>query len=299
MVIVSAFSSQLLRQLLQPLLGRPQPGVAPKARQVQDASSASLSEKSKLASLKSQGAAMLTESSPTSYLLDSMKAAVKANAEKLAELRKTGHDPAKRIAEIQDQIKQLLKRMQRAALLGDKHAAAAIAREAAGLAKELAAAIKEAAADGQSSGSSAAMASAPLTNPTTMVPQSEAETSSAAASENSSTSDEPAGTAPQPLPIAVAAVPVPQAQNPVDEELIKEASKAVLMLRSIIALAKMTIERKDSSRKMDPQTVKDLGKELAIATRDLDAAVASIQADTEPPTGAPQIGLTLHFSADG
>jgi hypothetical protein len=54
-------------------------------------------------------------------------------------------DPAKEVGTIQDQLASLMERLQRALLLGDRQAAAAIAKEAAGLARRLADVVHEAA----------------------------------------------------------------------------------------------------------------------------------------------------------
>jgi hypothetical protein len=308
MTVISAFSPQFLQQALKLTLRKPQSGTDPKATQPQSASSTVILQPSKslLATLNAQGASSPTATSPASDLLASMKAAVKANAEKLDELKKASHDSGKRIARIQDEIKQLLKRMQRAALLGDKRAAVAIAREAASLAKELAAAIKEAATDAQSGGASTVPPMGSLTNSMSMSSETAADPSVNATVENASAGeaidDAASGSPTPPLQVEVAVGISPQAQNPVDEGLIKEAAKAVLMLRSIISLAKMTIERRDASpgaKKPDPLTLKEYEKQIAASTKELDEAVASIQADIGPPTGTAQIGLTLHFSANG
>jgi hypothetical protein len=54
-------------------------------------------------------------------------------------------DPAKEVGTIQDELASLMERLQRALLLGDRQAAAAIAKEAAGLARRLADVVHEAA----------------------------------------------------------------------------------------------------------------------------------------------------------
>lgn|GEM_PF-6948498 len=247
MVSVAALFPQ---QFPQSLDGRVSPRPLPRTGQAQ-ALSLSITKEGGTPASKSVGSG--------SDWLASMRATAKENAKKLASLEKAAHDPGKRIAEVQDKLKQLLKRMQRTALMGDKRAAAAIAREASGLAKELAAAIKEAAGDAKSSPVEAGIPADPA--------------------------------------VLLNRIATPA----VDEGLIREANKALLGLRSVIALAKATIERKESrpgSRKENPQDTKNFQKEADTAEAELEKAAASIQAETSPPTATPPIGLTPNFAAE-
>jgi len=78
----------------------------------------------------------------------------RAQAKQFEEARKASKKQAaaQRIAELKDRLKILVERMRAAFLMGDKHAAVHIAKEAASLAKELAAAYKALSESGGSSG---------------------------------------------------------------------------------------------------------------------------------------------------
>jgi len=266
------------------------------AGQAQDESSVSISREAKqlLASLKGLGAPVATEARTLSDLAATLRDAMKVTVEQLAHLQRAGRDPGKRIAEIREKLRQLLQRMQRTALMGDKRAAAAIAKEAAGLAKDLAAATKDAAAEAREQGSDAAT-DILVTLP--MIP-----TAPAAPPEAGDSSKTDAGSFTAEKAASGAGVAV-DAHLPgtLDEGLMLEISKAVAMLRGILALARQTVEKKghhSESRKADQPSDLELRKAVALALKVLEESEASIKEDTGPRAVALEVGWHLHVATE-
>lgn len=306
MVRVSAFIPQPLSRSLNPTLPKGSARMNPRAVQAQGGSTLTLSQEAKrlLAAMKQQSKPEATEANKTHDLLATMRAAVEANAKQLAELKRAGRDPGRRIADIQQKLKQLLKRMQRAALMGDKRAAAAIAKEAAALAKELAAAVKDAAADTKDRASGAAVPTTPelFLAPASSVAQPRPEATLEAASTTPATGKEATARDPQQVSTAVGISLALTNPSPVDEGLIKEIAKAIVILRGIIAMARATIHGKNHSMESkdgNPQSQQDFRKEVDRAEAELDRATAAILADVMPPAAIPQVGFTLNLSTDG
>jgi hypothetical protein len=184
------------------------------------------------------------------------------------EMARAGHDPAKRIAEVQQKLKQLLLRAQRAALMGDKRTAGALAKEASGLARELAEAVHEARVQGQQ------VAAGPSDIiPPTVVSDPEISPSKSLT--------------------VVPEIPSP----PIDPGLLKEVEKAMTLLRGALALAKATIRRKERLPRTGNETAETARarKELEAAEQEMQKAAESIQADISLPTSG--IGTRAGFSA--
>jgi hypothetical protein len=173
---------------------------------------------------------------------------LKAQAARMDPLKRHGGDPGQRISDIQDQLAGLLKRLQQAALLGDKRAAAAIAKEAGGLAKELASAVKDAAGAARDGASG-----------TTQAP---------AASPDPATADLAAQAAAR--------------LSPVDPGLQQQVARALVTLRALVGTAKAAVRRKDSAGRIDSQAAAGFRKQVAEAEKALAEAETAIQADLGP-----------------
>jgi hypothetical protein len=142
----------------------------------------------------------------------------------------------------------LLKRLQQAALLGDKRAAAAIAKEAGGLAKELASAVKDAAGAARDGASGITQAPAASPDPAT----------------------------------ANLAAQAAAQLNPVDPALQQQVARALVTLRALVGTAKAAVRRKDSAGRIDSQAAAGFRKQVAEAEKALAEAETAIQADLGP-----------------
>jgi hypothetical protein len=171
-------------------------------------------------------------------------AALKDHAKNSVASQKPGRDPGARLGEIQERLKLLLQRMQRAALTGDLRAAAILAREAAGLARDLTASVEELATAPQAAG---------MAFPGGQEPQ-----------------DGSTGVSVQ-LSIL----------NPLDPGLILETSKALTLLRSILGMARGVVTGQ-SGFEAEEESILEFRKALAKAEQALDDSANSLQAMMGP-----------------
>ena len=188
-------------------------------------------------------------------------AASLAQMDEATALQRAGHDSGRRIQEAKEKLRQLLIRLQRALLMGDKRAVAAIAKEAAGLAKEVAAAVKEAAGDARALQAAAA---------------------EAAGSEER----EPSGTTAEPGRGELALQDPHGLDGGLDRGLLREAERAMLLVRTALAMARSALggrrpsgEAKPGERSREEVFRKEMDAaedETREAAEDIQAAVRSV-----------------------
>lgn len=185
----------------------------------------------------SREALQLLEAQRGSSHADPVKAATdagKAFSERLAERDRAARDPGRRIQEAKEKLKLLIQRMQRAAMMGDRRAVAALAREAAALAREVADALKQAPAQTPAEGVPP-LISAPEGRPKGENP----EALPGASEEGPAPAFTPGGPGPRIQPEALR-------ENPggFDEGLQRELSQVLGMVRHLLATARSALERK-------------------------------------------------------